>query len=119
MTLLGIALGFVAWFVIRYGIFGFYTVDQNERAVKTSFGRAIRKGELTTLDDPIALNLKDGEKERYSYPQLEVVQPGGPYFKFPWESVYKVNVSTQTVNMAWDPEQPSANSGGRELEAVT
>jgi regulator of protease activity HflC (stomatin/prohibitin superfamily) len=119
MTFLGMVLGFVAWFAIRHGIFGFYTVDQNERAVKTSFGRAVRRGELTTLDDPIAQHLKDGEKERYAYPQLEVIPPGGPYFKFPWEKIYKVTVATQTVNMAWDPELPSANHGGKELEAVT
>jgi len=39
--------------------------------------------------------------------------------RFPWERIYKVSVATQTVNMAWDPEDPSANRGGRELEAVT
>ena len=48
----GIILGFLAWFFIRYVLTGFYTVDQNERAVKTSFGRAIRHGKGTTLDDP-------------------------------------------------------------------
>ena len=45
----GILLGLVCWFVLRCVIFGFYTVDQNERAVKTSFGRAERLGKLTTL----------------------------------------------------------------------
>ena len=40
---------------------GFYTVDQNERAVKTSFGRAERVGTATTLDDPISQMRQDDE----------------------------------------------------------
>ena len=31
----GCAVGFIGWFVIRYVVTGFFTVDQNERAVKT------------------------------------------------------------------------------------
>ena len=34
--------GFVIWFLVRYLVAGLYTVAQNERAVKTSFGRAER-----------------------------------------------------------------------------
>jgi regulator of protease activity HflC (stomatin/prohibitin superfamily) len=45
--------------------------------------------------------------------------PGGPYFKWPWESVYKVSVATETANMAFDPESPTANRNGTVLEAVT
>ena len=45
--------------------------------------------------------------------------PGGPYFKWPWERIYKVSIATQTVNMAYDPENPAANNGGQLLEAVT
>jgi len=37
---IGMIFGFVAWFLVRYLVSGIYTVDQNERAVKTSFGRA-------------------------------------------------------------------------------
>jgi regulator of protease activity HflC (stomatin/prohibitin superfamily) len=44
----GCIVGFVAWFLVRYGVAGLYTVDQNERAVKTSFGRARRMGNLRT-----------------------------------------------------------------------
>jgi len=117
--LLGAVLGFVAWFLVRYLVAGVYTVDQNERAVKTSFGRAERIGTSTTLQDPIAESLLADEKERYSYPQVRVIPPGGPYFKWPWERVYKVSIATQTVNMAFDPETPGANQGGRVLEAVT
>jgi regulator of protease activity HflC (stomatin/prohibitin superfamily) len=115
----GIGVGFVAWFLVRYLVAGIYTVDQNERAVKTSFGRAERVGDATILTDPIAAGLRPEERERYAYPQLRVIPPGGPYFKWPWERVYKVSVATQTVNMAWDPEQPAANAGGQTLEAVT
>jgi regulator of protease activity HflC (stomatin/prohibitin superfamily) len=50
---------------------------------------------------------------------VRVIPPGGPYFKWPWERVYKVSVATQTVNMAFDPEDPRANSQGTILEAVT
>ena len=116
---LGIIVGFVAWFLVRYLVAGFYTVDQNERAVKTSFGRAERIEGKTTLDDPIAETLRESERERYIFPQVRVIPPGGPYWKLPWERVYKVSVATQTVNMAFDPENPMANQGGRMLEAVT
>ena len=118
-TMIGFCIGFVAWFLVRYLVAGIFTVNQNERAVKTSFGRAQRVGKATTLDDPISESLKDDERERYRYPQVRVIPPGGPYFKWPWEKVYKVSVATQTMNMAYDPEDPSANSQGTLLEAVT
>ena len=117
--LFGAVIGFVAWFLVRYLVAGIYTVDQNERGVKTSFGRAERIGAATTLQDPIAESLLAEERERYNYPQVRVIPPGGPYFKWPWEKVYKVSIATQTMNMAFDPETPSANQGGRVLEAVT
>ncbi len=63
--------------------------------------------------------LTDEERERYNYPQVRVIPPGGPYFKWPWEKVYKVSVATQTMNMAYDPETPEANYQGTMLEAVT
>ncbi len=119
MTILGGIVGFFIWFLAKYLVGGLYTVNQNERAVKTSFGRAQRVGTATTLDDPIADTLSADQKERYNYPQVRVVQPGGPYFKWPWERVYKVSIATETVNIGWDPEVPSANSNGTLLEAVT
>jgi regulator of protease activity HflC (stomatin/prohibitin superfamily) len=117
--LVGAAVGFIAWFLVRYLVAGIYTVNQNERAVKTSFGRAERVGTATTLQDPISEALLPEEKERYNYPEVRVIPPGGPYFKWPWERVYKVSVATQTMNMAYDPQSPTANQGGTVLEAVT
>jgi regulator of protease activity HflC (stomatin/prohibitin superfamily) len=114
----GAILGFFAYFVVRAILTGIYTVDQNERAVLTTFGRAERLGG-TTLEDPIAESLTDEEKTRYAYPQLRVIGPGGPYFKMPWQRVYKISVATQTLNIAFDPESPSANNNNQVLEAVT
>lgn len=118
-VIFGCFFGFIAWFVVRYILAGLYTVNQNERAVKTIFGRAERIKGATTLDDPITEYLRPEEKERYRYPQVRVIQPGGPYFKWPWEKIYKVSVATQTVNMAFDPLDPRANKEGTVLEAVT
>jgi regulator of protease activity HflC (stomatin/prohibitin superfamily) len=119
-TLIGAFIGFAAWFVLRFLLMGVYTVDQNERAVKTSFGRAVRvPGNKTTLNDPIAEFLLPEERPRYAYPQVRVVPPGGPYFKMPWEKIHKVSIATMTINMAVDLEDPRANDGGTRLEGVT
>lgn len=117
--MIGLFIGVIAWAVVRYGLTSFYTVNQNERAVKTRFGRAVRIQNAMTLDDPVSDSLEEYERERYNYPQLEVIQPGGPYFKFPWEKIHKVNIATVTRNMAFDPEDFEANHGGSILEAVT
>jgi regulator of protease activity HflC (stomatin/prohibitin superfamily) len=116
---IGMIVGFVVWFAFRYLLTAFYTVDQNERAVKTAFGRAERVGNAMTADSPLGETLSAEHKQRYNYPQVRVIQPGGPYFKWPWERVYKVSIATQTMNMALDPEDPRANVGGTILEAVT
>src|SRR5262245_4959860 len=116
---IGIIIGFVGWFMLRYIVTSFYTVNQNERAVKTSFGRAQRLGQTTTLALPMAEALRPDERERYAWPQLHVIRPGGPYFKWPWERVYKVSIATETINMAQDLEDPTANKHGTILEAVT
>lgn len=117
--LLGVIIGFGVWFFLRYVLSAFYTVDQNERAVKTIFGRAERVGKSTTANSALGETLTEEHKQRYNYPEVRVIQPGGPYFKWPWERVYKVSIATQTINMAQDPEDPSANAGGTILEAVT
>lgn len=117
--LIGMVFGFAAWFVVRIVIGGLYAVDQNERAVKLSFGRAERIEGKTTLDDPIAEFLLPEERERYTYPQIKVIPPGGPYLKMPWQTIRKISIATSTANMAIDPDDPSANQGGTVLEAVT
>jgi regulator of protease activity HflC (stomatin/prohibitin superfamily) len=117
--LMGLVFGFVGWFILRYVLLGLFTVDQNERAVKTTFGRAHRLGDRTTLDTPLGEMLRPEERERYAFPQVEVIGPGGPYVRWPWEKVHKVSVATEVLNMAHDPEDPKANREGRYLEAVT
>ncbi|MEI6326850.1 MAG: SPFH domain-containing protein [Candidatus Roizmanbacteria bacterium] len=118
--LIGFIIGFGIWFVLRCVIGGLFVVEQNERAVKTSFGKAMRMGTLTTHDDLILHEtLRETEKERYIYPQLQVIKPGGPYFKWPWETVHKVPVATQLVNIAFDPGNATVNNGNTILEAVT
>ena len=79
------------------------------------FGTA--KEQRLTIPVSEALNEKD--RERYSYPIVQVIQPGGPYFKWPWQRIHKVNIATQTMNMALDLETPTANQNGTELDAVT
>ena len=98
---MGIVLGFVGgvivWFIARYLVAGIYTIDQNERAVLTSFGRAQRLGDATTLDAPVSDSLAKDERQRYNYPQVRVVQPGF-YWKWPWQQVHKVSIATSTTN---------------------
>lgn len=118
-TVAAVLCGCLAWLIVRCLVAGLYTVNQGERAVITSFGRADRLEGLTTLDDPVSEMLNEDQKLRYCYPQVRVIQPGGPYFKWPWQRVHKVSIATATVNMAWDPDDASANAGGTMLEAVT
>ena len=68
-VLLGCAAGFVAWFILRYLVAGFYIIDQNQRAVITTFGRADRLGELTTLTLLSVLELRP--MESLSSPQQQ------------------------------------------------
>ena len=116
--LVGLVLGALAWLVLRYGVSGFFVVEPNERAVLCSFGRAERVGTLTTLQDPVGQTLNADERERYVYPQVQVVQPGF-HWRLPWQTVHRASLATATVSIAFDPETPGANSGGEALEAVT
>ena len=78
--LAGVGLGLIAYVLLRALMLGFFTVAPNERAVLTSFGRAQRISQATTLDTPLADDLPANERDRYSYPQLRVIGPGGPIF---------------------------------------
>ncbi|WP_224369330.1 SPFH domain-containing protein [Hyalangium versicolor] len=116
----GVPLGVLVYLALRYGLGGLFTVDQNERAVKVRLGRAERLGtDLTNRTGPVSEGLARTDEDRYIYPQLRVYSSGGPYFKWPWEQVRKVSVATQTLNMAFDPDEPSANQDGTVIEAVT
>ena len=62
---LGVLAG-VSGFLFCYCLLGgLYTINQNERAVVTNFGRAERIGTATSLDLPSAETLGPEEKERY------------------------------------------------------
>ncbi len=114
--MMGILTGAFIYFVFRCVIRGFYTVDPNERAVKTVFGKAQRRGNLTTSTAEISQSLSIEERGRYNFPVVEVIQPG-LHFKMPWEKIYKVSISTETIDIGYDPERSSGNSAL--LEAVS
>ena len=101
-------LGLVIYSGIRVLITGFFTVKPAERAVLTTFGKAERLAGDNS-DDP---TLSAEELERYQYPGVRVIRPGGPYFKWPWQSVRKVTVATEAVDVTWDPtkSQPTIES---------
>jgi regulator of protease activity HflC (stomatin/prohibitin superfamily) len=58
--------------------------------------------------------MSQDEHQRYRYPKVRVIGPGGPYFKWPWQQVHKVSVATQAVDLAWDPTKRQET-----VEAVT
>ena len=108
--ILAFFLGLLVYAAIRSLATGFYTVRPDERAVLTSFGRAQRLTETATSD----AELTEEERERYDYPAVRVIQPGGPYFKWPWQQVHKVSIATQSVDLTWDPTKYQDT-----IEAVT
>lgn len=110
MIFVAFLVGFSIYAIIRALASGFYTVKPNERAVITSLGRAVRMPGGETGDE----QLSEDEQKRYQYPSVEVIQPGGPYFKWPWQKVHKVSVATQTVSLTWDPTKSQGS-----IEAVT
>ena len=106
---LGFLAGVITFVVVRILIGCLYTIRPDQRAVVTSFG-AVQKLQEKSAPPP----LSDDELERYDYPQVRVIGPGGPYFKYPWQKVHKVSVATQAVDLSWDPTKAQDT-----IEAVT
>lgn len=104
-------VGLVALFTLLFGV---YTIGPTERGVIATLGRAQRtRG--TTADDPqLGALLTEEEKSRYTYPNIRVIPPGGPYFKWPWQRLHKVDMTIQTVDITWDPDIQQET-----IEAVT
>lgn len=109
MIVIGFLVGILAYATVRILIGCLYTVRPDQRAVVTSFG-AVQKLNEKAAPPP----LTSDERERYEYPQVRVVGPGGPYFKLPWQRVHKVSVATQAVDLSWDPTKAQST-----IEAVT
>jgi regulator of protease activity HflC (stomatin/prohibitin superfamily) len=85
-------------------LFGVYSVGPTERGVLTTFGR-VQRTPGTTADDPqLGALLTDEEKIRYNYPNVRVIPQGGPYFKWPWQRLYKVDMTIQAIDITWDPD---------------
>ncbi|QQL45912.1 SPFH domain-containing protein [Sulfuriroseicoccus oceanibius] len=85
--------------------FGVYTIGPTQRGVLASFGRAQRVGNQRIGDDPeLGALLSDEEKARYDYPVIRVIKPGGPYFKWPWQKLTKVDMTIKTTDITWDPD---------------
>lgn len=120
MSLLLFILGVLIYVVFKVLISALYTVKPNERAVLTSFGRAVRLGApgSSSLHPAAALATDDilspEERLRYRFPRLRTIGPGGPYFKWPWQEVHKVDIATQSIDLTWDPTKSQ-----RTIEAVT
>lgn len=110
MNFVGLLLGILVYCVFRAVLRGFYTVAPDQRAVVTSFGAAQKVEGGVSMPPP----LSDEERERYQYPQVRVVKPGGPYFKMPWQEVQRVSVATQAIDISWDPSKFQET-----IEAVT
>ncbi len=111
-SLLAFIAGIAIFTIVRI-LFGcLYTVRPDQRAVVTSFGAAEKLNAAPgDSDDP---DSDSEEKNRYDYPQLRVIGPGGPYFKLPWQQIHKVSVATQAVDLSWDPSKKQNT-----IEAVT
>jgi regulator of protease activity HflC (stomatin/prohibitin superfamily) len=106
--LIGAVLGCVVYVIATC----FYVVNPDQRAVKTIFGKAVQTGRN------VELGLAGSEADWYEYPDLKIIQPG-LHLKAPWEKVHKVNIATQVVNMAFDPENPKANNQNQALDVIT
>lgn len=101
--LIGLVLGALAA-VLATRLVGVYTIGPTQRGVITTFGRAQRLEGFTGDDPQLGGLLSDEEKKRYNYPNIRVLPPGGPYFKWPWQQLHRVDMTIQAVDITWDPE---------------
>ncbi len=112
-TLIGLVFGVVVAAALTL-LFGIYSIGPTERGVLTTFGR-VQRIQGTTANDPVlGALLTAEEKQRYDYPNIRVIPQGGPYFKWPWQKLYKVDMTIQTVDITWDPDIQQDS-----IEAVT
>jgi regulator of protease activity HflC (stomatin/prohibitin superfamily) len=98
-TCLGRFVRFEMWFVVRQVLLGFYMVNQSTRAIKTSFGRADRIGELTTLSN---LPLSNMLENRHSMGQAvhSEVSPKSEEWGYKLGSVYIRKVHFRDTGMS-------------------
>jgi regulator of protease activity HflC (stomatin/prohibitin superfamily) len=112
ITLLGLLFG-VGCAALLTLLFGVYTIGPTERGVLTTFKR-VQRIAGTLADDPELGPLIAGEEDRYDCPLIRVIPPGGPYFKWPWQKLHRLDMTIQTTDITWDPEIEQAT-----IEAVT
>jgi regulator of protease activity HflC (stomatin/prohibitin superfamily) len=112
-TLFGLIVG-VGCAALLTLLFGVYSIGPTQRGVLTTFGRAQRTTGTTAGDPQLGALLSAEEKLRYDYPCIRVILPGGPYFKWPWQHLHKVDMTIQTVDITWDPDVKQES-----IEAVT
>ncbi|HRE80314.1 MAG TPA: SPFH domain-containing protein [Opitutaceae bacterium] len=101
LVALGIGIGLAAVLSL---VFGVYSIGPTQRGVLTTFRRAQRIAGMTADDPVLGALLKTEERLRYNYPNIRVIPPGGPYFKWPWQKLYKVDMTIRTTDITWDPE---------------
>ena len=112
-TVSGLMFGVVLAAVLTL-LFGVYSIGPTERGVLTTFGRVQRILGTTASDPQLGALLTVEEKLRYDYPNIRVIAQGGPYFKWPWQKLYKIDMTIQTIDITWDPDIKQES-----IEAVT
>ncbi len=105
-----IIIGFIIGIIVVAGIsllVGVYTIGPTQRGLLTTFGRVQRLGNQTTSDDERLRSSLESDEEaaRYCYPLVRVIQPGGPYFKWPWQRLKTIDMTIQTTDITWDPDK--------------
>jgi regulator of protease activity HflC (stomatin/prohibitin superfamily) len=113
MTLFGLVVG-VGLAALLTLLFGVYSIGPTERGVLTTFGRVQRLAGTSADDPQLGALLTAEEKGRYNYPNVRVITPGGPYFKWPWQKLYKIDMTIQAIDITWDPDITQHS-----IEAVT